>query len=109
MQAVSVITHASIPESAAAALHHLIESPRVVLVLLFGSRAVGDQDERSDVDIAFSAPGLSKGDLALIRDKVELSASLYKISISQLERMPVKLRERVLEQGIIIYEQSKVN
>ena len=109
MQADSVITHTSIPESAAAALRHLTESPKVVLVLLFGSRAVGDQDERSDVDIAFSAPELSKGDLALIRDKVELSASLYKISISHLEKMPNKLRERVLEQGVIVYEQSKAS
>jgi uncharacterized protein len=109
MQADSVITHASIPKSAAAALRHLTESPKVVLVLLFGSRAVGDQDDRSDVDVAFSAPELSKGDLALIRDKIELSRSLYKISISHLERMPVELREHVLRQGVVLYEQSKAS
>ncbi|CAO4132607.1 nucleotidyltransferase domain-containing protein [Methylorubrum extorquens] len=109
MQAVSVITHAAIPESAATALRHLTDSPKVVFVILFGSRAVGDQDERSDIDIAFSAPELSKGELALIRDKVELSRSLYKISISQIERMPASLRERVLDQGVIVYEQSKAD
>lgn len=95
---------AEIPPSIRLVLSLIERVPEVEQIILFGSRAVGDHDERSDFDIAISAPGLSKLDLARLRHEVAHAETLYKISVTPLETMPKKLATRVLSQGIIIYE-----
>jgi uncharacterized protein len=99
--------HFNIPESVACALEPLRRCEKIKQVILFGSRAVGDHDPRSDVDLAISGPGLSKGDVALLRDEIERAPSLFRIAVSHLEKMPATLRERVMKQGIIIHDREK--
>jgi predicted nucleotidyltransferase len=99
--------HFNIPESVACALEPLRRCEKIKQVILFGSRAVGDHDQRSDVDLAISGPGLSKGDVALLRDEIERAPSLFRIAVSHLEKMPATLRERVMEQGIVIHDREK--
>ena len=96
-----------LPESVAGPLEFLISAPEVVRVILFGSRAVGDHDDRSDVDIAISAPTLSKKGLVDLRDAIGQSRTLFKISISVLERMPPSLKDRVISQGVYLYERAQ--
>ncbi|MCD8501469.1 MAG: nucleotidyltransferase domain-containing protein [Bacillaceae bacterium] len=45
--------------------------PDVKEVMLFGSRAHGDHEERSDIDLAIVAPNLSNRDWYLLIDTLE--------------------------------------
>lgn len=75
-------------------------------MILFGSRAFGDHGERSDIDIAISGAKLTFDDWAFIKDTTYHARSLYWISVVNLERNPEKLRQRVLETGVKIYEKK---
>jgi predicted nucleotidyltransferase len=55
-----------LPESVIGPLEFLTCVPEVTSVILFGSRAVGDHEDRSDIDIAISAPTLSRKELGAI-------------------------------------------
>ena len=68
---------------------------------------MGDHEERSDFDIAISAPELEKTTLARVRDAVGQCRTLYKITVSLLETMPERLKVRVISQGVTIYEREK--
>ena len=75
-------------------------------IVLVGSRAVGDGDERSDIDLAISAPGLDAPSVARLRDAVSTTRTLYKISLTRIEDMPASLLSRVLAQGRTLYERT---
>ena len=55
------------PPSVAISIQFILDFPQVRQLILFGSRAVGDHDERSDFDIAVSAPDFEKCDMVEIR------------------------------------------
>ena len=93
-----------IPDSAGAALDLIKAVPAVRRIVLFGSRAMGDEDERSDIDLAISAPGLDAPDVARLRDAVSTTRTLFKISVTRIEDMPPSLRSRVLAQGRTLHE-----
>ena len=95
------------PESVQAASQPLVFVLEVRTVILFGSRAVGDHDEKSDFDIAISAPSLARSELTKLRDTIGHARTLYKISVSLLEMMPERLRARVTSQGITVYERKE--
>lgn len=97
----------NIPESAVGVIKMITQIHMVERIILFGSRAIGDHDERSDIDIAISAPDLTRADLALLRDRVYQGRTLYQIAISSLESMPQDLSMRVIKQGVVIYERSE--
>lgn len=99
--------HFNIPESVACALEPLRRCAKIEQMILFGSRAVGDHDPRSDVDLAISGPDLSKEDVAILRDGIERAPSLFRIAVSHLEKMPANLRERVMKQGVVIHVRKK--
>lgn len=95
-----------IPDSAGAALDLIKAVPAVRRIVLFGSRAVGDDEERSDIDLAISAPDLDIPGVARLRDAVSTTRTLFRISVTRIEDMPTALRSRVLAQGKTIYERS---
>ena len=94
------------PLSVRAAIAPIFMNEKIKQVILFGSRAFGDHDERSDFDLAISAPDIDRRGLVEIWEKVDLSDTLYKVSISLLEAMPVSLRDRVISTGVIIHERT---
>lgn len=94
------------PASVRMALEPVLLNEKVKQVILFGSRAFGDADDRSDFDIAISGPNITRAGLVGIWEDLEKSNTLYKISISHLEPMPRDLRNRVLTTGIIIHERA---
>lgn len=96
----------SFPPSVRAALEPVFLDEKVEQVILFGSRAFGDEDERSDFDLAISAPTIDRKGLVEIWERIEKSDTLYKISISLLEPMPVSLKDRVFSTGIVIHERT---
>lgn len=94
------------PPSVLAALSSLFLNEQVQRVILFGSRAFGDNDERSDFDLAISAPSLDRCGMIEIWEGIERSDTLYKISVSLLEVMPNHLKASVLSTGVIIHERT---
>lgn len=95
--------HPNIPRSAAEAIEELTSNPRVEALILFGSRAFGDHEDRSDIDLAVFGPGISRNEWALLRDRVASARTLYWISLVHLDRNPATLRHRILTTGIVIY------
>jgi len=85
-------------------MNELIRHEKVERVILFGSRAVKDNDERADVDIAISGQRLMRSDIIRLRDKAYHTRSLYWICLVHLESTPLPLRNRIIEQGVVLYE-----
>lgn len=88
-------------------LHVVAQRPEVRRVILYGSRARGDANDRSDIDLAIEAPEATGGqyaDLALfLRDE---SATLLDVDVVRLENAPPELKERILAEGQVIYERG---
>lgn len=97
----------SIPASAQAFIRRLTQDPRIVRLVLFGSRAVGDHDSRADIDLALSAPELTRREFVRLRREAFEARSLYWISLVHLEQTPHDLRVRIAEQGVTLYERKE--
>jgi uncharacterized protein len=78
----------------------LHERADVALALLFGSRARGDANETSDVDIALLAPS---ADLFEIGAQLSQASGL-EVDVISLADPGVPLLDELLRDGILIYE-----
>lgn len=96
-----------LPESALAVIERLSSLDDIETIIIYGSRALGDHDERSDIDVAIAGRTLDQATLARIRDEIDRSPTLYRISVADLATMPDPLRARVLSQGVTIYERAQ--
>ena len=64
----------------------------------FGSRAHGDHEERSDIDLAIVAPNLSKRDWYLLIDTFEEELQTFlKLDVVRWESAPEKLKNEILK------------
>lgn len=75
-------------------------------IILFGSRAREDAEERSDYDIALEDEHLTRSALANIRADLEELPTLLKIDLVWMSQAPATLRQRISEEGRILYEQK---
>ncbi len=71
-------------------------------VILFGSRARGDYKYYSDIDLAIK--GLEKKDILKIKDFVEESTVPYFVDIVRYEDAPLKLKENIDKEGVIVWK-----
>lgn len=78
--------------------------PEVERVVLFGSRARGDEDVRSDIDLAIECPAASRQTWRAIREAVSDARTLLFIDLVRLEEAPEALRRNVLNDGVVLYE-----
>ena len=85
-------------------LHSIQEVERVVL---FGSRARGDAEERSDIDIAIDAPNASQRLWSDILEVVEESNTLLSFDIIRYDDASDNLRTAIETEGISLYERYK--
>ena len=99
--------HPNIPGTARAFLEELAEHPAITSMVLFGSRAFGDHDERSDVDVAIFGPSITRSEWAKIKDAAYHARSLFWITVVHFDRNPMKLQERIIQTGIKIYVREK--
>ena len=76
--------------------------PFVEAVYLFGSRARGDCDSWSDIDLAVSCPGASRAEWDAVLDIVEDADTLLMIDCVRLDEAPAHLRERVIAEGKLL-------
>jgi uncharacterized protein len=85
----------------------LARHPAVERVWLFGSRARGDNFERSDIDLAIEAPAMSQDDWSRTKlDFEDEAPTLLLIDLVRLEDAPELLREQIRGEGIIVYERA---
>lgn len=98
---------ALIPPALATLVDSLSSFDEVRSVILFGSRAYGDADPRSDIDLAISAPGINTRRWLDMKLLAEEAPTLLSISLVRLDDSPSELRDRVLKEGVVLYEQEK--
>lgn len=72
-------------------------------ILLYGSRARGDHTERSDFDVAVVNPQMERWSELLV-DMIESAPTLLKVDLVDLGKTSKMLRERILSEGIVLYE-----
>jgi len=78
----------------------------IARILLFGSRARGDNAPRADVDLAIDAPDLSDEEWQRIEELAEEADTLYKIDCVRLQKVPDALKENILRDGKVLYERA---
>ncbi len=84
----------------------LMDLPFVEEIWLFGSRARGDHDPRSDIDLAIYAPRASDLEWSKILDIIDGADTLLKIDCIRLDRLKdlSAIKDAILTQGIKLYE-----
>jgi uncharacterized protein len=77
-------------------------------VVLFGSRARGEQSNRSDIDLAITTVNCSHSEQNLIAQAIEEMTTPSKIDILFTNRLQKeKLLANINKEGMIIYEQGQ--
>lgn len=75
-------------------------------IIIFGSRACGDYEKYSDVDLAIDAEGLGHEGWVKLRERAYYEVrTVLQISVVNYFKNPDRLKNRILENGKIIYEQ----
>ncbi|OGT22056.1 MAG: hypothetical protein A3C55_05390 [Gammaproteobacteria bacterium RIFCSPHIGHO2_02_FULL_42_13] len=82
----------------------ITKTSSVQKIILFGSRARGDAEERSDLDIAIMAPEISDREWLEICDRIEKTDTLLTIDLVRYDTAGNKFQEKIKQEGIVIYE-----
>ncbi len=81
-------------------LQHFAQIERIYL---FGSRARGDAQPRSDIDLAIACPGADARIWADICETIENADTLLKIDCVRMEEAGPELRQRIMAEGRLLY------
>ena len=76
-------------------------------ILLFGSRARGDADPRSDIDIAVAGASVTSEEWLRVLAALDAVETLLPIQAVRLEDVPERLRRRIAREGVDLYAQSE--
>ena len=78
----------------------------VTNILLFGSRAREDNQERADIDIAITCPNASSADWLKVLDIIDNADTLLKIDCIRFDELGENsnLRKSIIDEGIKLYE-----
>ena len=78
-------------------------------IIVFGSRALGDFEKYSDLDLAIDAPNMPKLRWLKFREYAIYDLNAFiKVSLIYYPTNPIKLKERINQTGKLIYvRQSK--
>jgi predicted nucleotidyltransferase len=95
--------HAAVRKLAATAL----ESEPQVRVLLFGSRATGRSDPRSDIDLGIDlGHPIDPGTLARLREAFEDMPILQKVDVVDFASLDADFRRVALERTVLLFERQ---
>lgn len=75
-------------------------------VILFGSRARGDADERSDIDIAVACPDIDKRAWLQLVDDISEINTLLKIDLVNYTECDSALKNNIDHEGVALYERN---
>lgn len=81
--------------------------PAVDSVRLYGSRTRGDATSKSDFDIAIAAPTADRAEWLQLLDSLEQVETLLDIQAVRLEDTSGEFRERIINEGKVIYERRE--
>lgn len=86
----------------------LQDLPYVQKIVLYGSRARGDNRERSDIDIAIECPQASEKNWLTILDIVANADTLLPIDCVRLDELSDshELKKNIIKQGILLYQRG---
>lgn len=89
-------------------LHNLSCHKKVSRLIIFGSRACGDYEQYSDIDLAVDAENFNREDWIELRETAYYQIrTVLQISIVNFSKNPIRLQNRILTDGFVIYEQQK--
>ena len=74
--------------------------PFVKKVILFGSRARGDQQSRSDIDLAIDCPGVTQDQWQKILNIVDEADTLLLIDCVNLAKADERFKKNILKDGV---------
>ena len=95
----------NLPDNVKEKVIELAQKYRIKKVILFGSRARGDNWERSDIDLAIS--GGDRVRFALDVDEIEIVSTLLMFDVVDLdEPCNEELMESIQREGIVLYEEE---
>jgi len=78
-------------------------------VILFGSRARGDHNKHSDIDIAIEGENITDLESQMIYLLAEAAPTLLKIDCVEIHKLePGAFLDAVERDGVILYERGKV-
>ena len=78
-------------------------SQQVERIVLFGSRARGDHDDRSDIDLGIACPDASPEEWAAIWNIVDEAPTLLNVDLVRLEHVDDALRQAIEREGVVLY------
>ena len=77
-------------------------------VILFGSRARGDNHPSSDIDLAFYTSNLTHSEQNFIEFSIQEIPTHIKIDIVFMDRIKIEdLIKNIKKDGVVLYEQGK--
>ncbi|PCJ25117.1 MAG: hypothetical protein COA94_06685 [Rickettsiales bacterium] len=84
----------------------LASLPFLDKIYLYGSRARGDNLERSDIDLAICCPNAKKYDWQKLVYIIDNSDTLLKIDCVNLDNLndDNQLKQNILKDGVVLYE-----
>ena len=72
-------------------------------IILFGSRARGDAEPRSDIDLAIGSGKMTPAEWLSILEALETVDTLLPIQAVRLEEAPAALLARIDREGVLLY------
>jgi predicted nucleotidyltransferase len=87
-----------------ALVRELATMPEVERVVLFGSRARGDNRERSNIDLAVAAPVASVLAWDRVQELAEEAPTLLSVDVVRLDWVGRALRDVIEDEGIVLFE-----
>lgn len=85
-------------------LSEITMNEKVERIIVFGSRAFGDYEKYSDLDLAIDAPTMEKYEWLKLKEYVTYDLrTVLRISLVNYSTNPVKLKESINLTGKIIY------
>ncbi len=87
-----------------ALVNTITETKAVEKIILFGSRARGDEEEKSDIDIAIICPNIADMEWFDLCDRIENTHTLLEINVIKFDTAGKELQNKILEEGIVLYE-----
>ena len=93
-----------LPKEVIEFLHDTARIGTVERIIVFGSRAIGDYETYSDLDLAIDAPTIRRMDWLKLKEFAAYDLrTVIRVSLVHFSSNPNKLKERITETGKIIY------
>ncbi len=83
--------------------------PVIEKIILYGSRARGDNRERSDIDLAIVCPQATASDWQKILEILENADTLLMIDCVRFDTLAETnpLKKSIMQDGVVVYEKGR--